>query len=87
MILGNLAGKVVDDLTGRRTKKIKGKVVLMKKTVLEFNPLATGLTVGTSVLDRFGDLLGNGVSLQLVSAAHSDPGIIILRYILYNMNI
>lgn len=41
---------------------IKGKVVLMKKNLLEFTDLAA------SVLDRFSELVGNRVSFQLISA-------------------
>ncbi|EXC54897.1 hypothetical protein L484_000244 [Morus notabilis] len=48
--------------------KIKGTVVLMKKNVLDFNDF------NASVLDRFHELVGRGVSLWLVSAVHADPG-------------
>ena len=48
-------------------KKIRGTVVLMKKNVLDFNDLSA------SVLDRVHELVGQGVSLQLVSAVHADP--------------
>lgn len=47
-------------------KNIKGKVVLMKKNVLEFTDLAA------SVLDRFSELVGNKVSFQLISADHGE---------------
>ncbi|KAK9137304.1 hypothetical protein Sjap_007898 [Stephania japonica] len=40
--------------------KIEGKVVLMKKNVLDFNDLKS------SVLDRVYELIGKGVSLQLI---------------------
>ncbi|CAI0551396.1 unnamed protein product [Linum tenue] len=39
----------------------------MKKNVLEFND------VNASVVDRFDELLGRGVSLQLISSVHGDP--------------
>ncbi|PON59873.1 Lipoxygenase [Trema orientale] len=65
-MLGGLAGKVVDTITGNNGKKIKGSVVLIKKNVLDFN------AIGSSVIDRVGDFLGNGVSLQLVSSDHGD---------------
>lgn len=45
-------------------KKIKGSVVLMKKNVLDFND------VHASVLDRLHELLGHGVSLQLISSVN-----------------
>ena len=68
MILGGI-GKVVDTLNGHNNgRKIKGTVVLMKKNVLDFND------IGASVLDRASEFLGQGVSLQLVSAVHADSG-------------
>ncbi|KAJ6682994.1 LIPOXYGENASE [Salix koriyanagi] len=57
---------IIDAITGGH-KKIKGTVVLMKKNVLDFNDF------NASVLDRFHELLGQGVSLQLISAVHADP--------------
>ena len=57
---------IMDAITGG-SKKIKGTVVLMKKNVLDFNDF------NASVLDRFHELLGQGVSLQLISAVNSDP--------------
>lgn len=47
---------------------IKGTVVLMKKNVLDLNDL------GASVLDRLHELVGNKVSLQLISSVNVDPG-------------
>ncbi|XP_034706087.1 probable linoleate 9S-lipoxygenase 5 [Vitis riparia] len=59
---------IVGAITGENDKKkIKGTVVLMKKNVLDFNDF------NASVLDRVHELLGQGVSLQLVSAVHGDP--------------
>ncbi|KAL3591217.1 hypothetical protein D5086_009857 [Populus alba] len=65
---------IIDAITGdhsngtrKMEKKIKGTVVLMKKNVLDFNDF------NASVLDRVHELLGQGVSLQLVSAVNSDP--------------
>ncbi|KAI5580171.1 hypothetical protein BDE02_08G137400 [Populus trichocarpa] len=54
-----------NEVEGRR--KIKGTVVLMKKNVLDFNDIKA------SFLDRVHELLGKGVSMQLVSAVHQDP--------------
>ncbi|KAM1490433.1 hypothetical protein ACFXTO_033560 [Malus domestica] len=48
-------------------KKIKGTVVLMKKNVLELNDLKA------SFLDRFHELRGKKVSLQLISSVNCDP--------------
>ncbi|KAL2490537.1 Linoleate 9S-lipoxygenase 1 [Abeliophyllum distichum] len=62
--------QIVEALTGKNEeseKKIKGKVVLMKKNVLDFNDL------GGSVLDRVHELLGQKVSLQLISSINGDP--------------
>ncbi|KDP40158.1 hypothetical protein JCGZ_02156 [Jatropha curcas] len=47
--------------------KIKGKVVLMKKNVLDFND------VTASCFDRIHELFGKGVSIQLISAVNPDP--------------
>ncbi|KAK3418571.1 hypothetical protein EUGRSUZ_H04496 [Eucalyptus grandis] len=49
------------------SKKVIGTVVLMKKYVLDFNDF------NASVLDTIHELLGEKVSLRLVSAVHSDP--------------
>lgn len=61
-------------ITGTKTKgvdesktKIKGTVVLMKKNVLDFNDMKA------SFLDRLHELLGKGVSMQLISAVNADP--------------
>ncbi|WRX22383.1 PLAT/LH2 domain - like 5 [Theobroma cacao] len=48
-------------------KKIKGAVVLMKKNVLDMNDMKA------SLFDRVHELFGKGVSLQLISAVHTDP--------------
>ena len=42
--------------------------MLMKKNVLDFNDFHA------SFLDRVHELLGQGVSLQLISAVNVDPG-------------
>ena len=60
---------IVGAITGENDKKkIKGTVVLMKKNVLDFNDF------NAPVLDWVHELFGQGVSLQLVSAVHGDPG-------------
>ncbi|KAI3469558.1 hypothetical protein Pfo_026221 [Paulownia fortunei] len=64
-LLGRVCGKIRDDPKIEQ-KKIKGTVVLMKKNVMD----ATDL--GASVVDRFHELFGRGVSLQLISAVHGD---------------
>ncbi|XP_047951982.1 probable linoleate 9S-lipoxygenase 5 [Salvia hispanica] len=50
---------------GEEKKKIKGRVVLMKKNVLDFNDL------GASLLDRLHELVGKTVTLHLISSLHS----------------
>lgn len=52
----------------KHKNKIKGTLVLMKKNVLDVSDLKS------SLLDRVHELLGKGVSLQLISAVHTDPG-------------
>ncbi|XP_010256003.1 PREDICTED: probable linoleate 9S-lipoxygenase 5 [Nelumbo nucifera] len=70
--------KIVDTIAGKETQtklndemggktKIRGTVVLMKKNLLDFNDLHA------SVLDRFDELLGEGVALQLISSVNADP--------------
>lgn len=46
-------------------KKIKGSVVLMKKNVLNFNDNLA------SVSEGFDELIGNQVSLQLISSVNT----------------
>ncbi|KAF8401691.1 hypothetical protein HHK36_012637 [Tetracentron sinense] len=62
----NQIGELTDDQMGVR-RKIKGSVVLMKKNVLDFND------IHASLMDRVHELLGKGVSLQLISADNGDP--------------
>ncbi|XP_021817421.1 probable linoleate 9S-lipoxygenase 5 [Prunus avium] len=66
-MLHNLFDKITgQEQHGKNSRKIKGTVVLMKKNVLDFNDF------NASVLDRVHELLGQGVSLQLISADHGD---------------
>ncbi|KAI6692453.1 hypothetical protein NL676_020163 [Syzygium grande] len=72
VVLSDNACRDGDDEAGRRwevgeCKKLKGTVVLMKENGLGFNDS------NASVLDRVDELLGQEVSLQLVSAVHGDP--------------
>lgn len=62
----------------RETKKIRGTVVLMKKNILDLSDL------GSSFLDRVHELMGRGVSLQLVSSVHVDPGKFLSFFLFYN---
>lgn len=63
-----------DDRDGIRKKKIKGRVVLMKKNVLDFNDFSA------SVVDRLDEFLGRKVSLQLISSVNADPGFFFLFF-------
>lgn len=62
--------KIVNVLSSHdeNKKKMIGKVVLMKKNVLDFNDFSA------SIIDNIDELLGKKVSLQLVSEAKLDPG-------------
>ncbi|MED6138211.1 Linoleate 9S-lipoxygenase 5 [Stylosanthes scabra] len=51
----------------KKKSSVRGKVVLMKKGVLDFHDIKS------NVLDRIHELMGNGVSLQLVSSLTPDP--------------
>ena len=53
---------------GSKKEKIGGRVVLMKKNVLDFNDF------NASILDGLHELLGKKISFQLVSAVNPDPG-------------
>ncbi|KAK3042134.1 hypothetical protein RJ639_001254 [Escallonia herrerae] len=52
---------------GSDKRKMKGTVLLMKKNVLDLTDQ------GASLLDHVHELVGKGVSLQLISATHGDP--------------
>ncbi|MCD7453760.1 hypothetical protein HAX54_021993 [Datura stramonium] len=59
--------KIVDAITGKDDgKKVKGRVILMKKNVLDFTD------VNASVVDGVLDFLGRRVSLQLISTSVHD---------------
>lgn len=58
----------------QRSKVVKGRVVLMKKSVLDFHDIKA------NVLDRIHEFLGKGVSLQLISATTPDPGLQIFNF-------
>ncbi|KAL0357322.1 UNVERIFIED_CONTAM: Linoleate 9S-lipoxygenase 1 [Sesamum calycinum] len=57
---------MINSNKSKKKMMIKGRVVLMKKNVLDFNDLAA------SVLDRFHELVGHKVSLQLISSRNTD---------------
>ncbi|CAK9161628.1 unnamed protein product [Ilex paraguariensis] len=66
MLCGKVRNKSIENKNSE-TKKIKGTVNLMKKNVLDLNDW------GASLLDRMYELVGKGVSIQLISAVHGDP--------------
>lgn len=68
--VGSIAGGIggtVGSVIGGAQGNVKGTVVLMKKNVLDFTDFSATL------LDDAHELLGQGVSLQLVSATVGDP--------------
>ncbi|WOK93052.1 hypothetical protein Cni_G01745 [Canna indica] len=69
MILGKITGTVSSILGGggSSTMSLKGTVVLMRKNVLDFTDYTA------SLVDNFQELLGQSVSLQLVSSTVGDP--------------
>lgn len=69
-VVGCVCGKIKDgpEVEAKEKKKVKGTVVLKKKNVMDVTD------VGASVVDRIYELLGNGVSLQLISSHLADSG-------------
>ncbi|KAK1558687.1 hypothetical protein Q3G72_005421 [Acer saccharum] len=66
-----MLGNIVDNITGENNgtkEKVQGTVVLMKKNVLDFNDFPA------SLLDDVHELVGQRVSMQLVSAVNGDSG-------------
>ncbi|KAK4282802.1 hypothetical protein QN277_014133 [Acacia crassicarpa] len=63
-------GKVLTGMCAKRSNKriIRGKLVLMKKNVLDLNDFTA------SFLDDLHEFLGRRVSLHLISALHLQPG-------------
>ncbi|KAJ0982691.1 hypothetical protein J5N97_010946 [Dioscorea zingiberensis] len=64
-VVDSFKDKVLEE--EKKKMKVKGTVVLMKKNVLDFTDFHD------SLLDRLHELLGNGVSFQLVSSTNGDP--------------
>lgn len=54
-------------VSGRGSSKIRGEVVLMKKNVMDFTDIRASFT------DRIFELLGKGVSMQLISNNQPEP--------------
>ncbi|OEL34525.1 Linoleate 9S-lipoxygenase 2 [Dichanthelium oligosanthes] len=63
-------GGVIGGLTGNKQKgKIKGSVVIMRKSVLGFDVTS----ISATVMDNIGEFIGNGVTCQLISSTVADP--------------
>ena len=80
-MLCNIVNLVCGEKHAGKKTKVKGKVVLMKKNLLDFNDL------GASLLDRAYELFGQNISIQFISATHADPrssGLIFLLQICWN---
>ncbi|XP_031113123.1 probable linoleate 9S-lipoxygenase 5 [Ipomoea triloba] len=67
MICGKNRDEPKEESNNNGAIKIKGKVALMKKNVLDLKD------VGAALVDRIHEVFGKGISLQLVSAVHADP--------------
>jgi len=65
-MLHNILNAITGDKSNRH--QVEGTVVLMKKSVLDFNDFTA------SMLDGLHEFVGKGVSLQLVSAVNTDSG-------------
>ncbi|KAL0457222.1 UNVERIFIED_CONTAM: putative linoleate 9S-lipoxygenase 5 [Sesamum latifolium] len=70
-LLGSVCGKTRDE------PKIQGRVVLMKKNVMDVTD------VGASVVDRLHELFGKGVSFQLISAEKTDLAFFYIFYLCF----
>lgn len=69
MALHALCDKMKGKLENKgKGKKIEGVAVLLKKNVLNSGDCKA------PVFDRFAEILGNGISFQLVSSTHTYPG-------------
>ncbi|XP_006344622.1 linoleate 9S-lipoxygenase B [Solanum tuberosum] len=63
-------GGIVDAIVGNNDgEKVKGRVILMKKNVLDFTDISA------SVVDGVADLLGQKVSIQLISGSVNADGL------------
>ncbi|KAG6428048.1 hypothetical protein SASPL_112296 [Salvia splendens] len=68
-LVGCVCGKIKDEPSAKQQKKIKGTVVLKKKkNVMDVTDIRA------SLVDRIHELMGKGISLQLVSSHSADPG-------------
>jgi hypothetical protein len=63
-------------------KRIEGIAVVLKKNVLN------GGDCKAPMFDRFAEMLGKGISFELVSSTHKDPGyfLFLVFYIIHFLN-
>lgn len=66
-VCGGNSTKLKRDREGE-SHKIRGRVVLMKKNLMDMNDRKA------SFIDSIYELLGKQISMQLISATHADPG-------------
>ncbi|OMO64436.1 Lipoxygenase [Corchorus capsularis] len=73
-MLGGMLGNVVDEISGKNKsgRKIKGKVILMNKSVLDINDLLSFQSAQSAINSAYDQLLGQQVSLQLISSENAD---------------
>lgn len=62
-------GGVIGGLTGSKKRRLKGSVVLMRKSVLGFDVTS----ISDTVMDNIGEFVGHGVTCQLISSTVADP--------------
>ncbi|CAL4953286.1 unnamed protein product [Urochloa decumbens] len=62
-------GGIIGGLTGNKNGRLKGSVVLVRKSVLGLDVTS----IAGSVFDNIGEFLGRGVTCQLISSTVVDP--------------
>lgn len=62
-----MLGGLIDKLSGKNVKLIKGSAVLMGRKVLDPNDFTA------TVVDNIQEIFGNSITCQLVSATVADP--------------
>lgn len=62
-------GGIIGDLTGHKGARLKGCVVLMRKSVLNLDVTS----IGGTVLDNVTEFLGRGVTRRLISSTVPTP--------------
>ena len=62
-------GGIIGDLKGHKNARLKGSVVLMRKSALNLDVTS----IGATVFDNITEFLGRGVTCQLISSTVVDP--------------